>query len=162
MSTPRWNQETEFLHLGLYHFNPPYKGKLTKIKASLGNITNGCFKDKGMPTQVHKNREQFHYNVFSLKVFILQCFIVAQYIALQYEVKGRSGVFPKILKANRQVLQYLVGENCKKKISTFFDVHGWQWWKLRIHGLHTYDTRIYKVSFKGFHWSIKAIVSKKG
>ena len=32
------------------HFKPQYKGKLTKIKESLGNNTNGCFKDKWMQT----------------------------------------------------------------------------------------------------------------
>ena len=36
-------------------------------KASLGNHTNGCFKDKGMQTQVHKNGAQFHYSIFSLQ-----------------------------------------------------------------------------------------------
>ena len=50
MSTPRQNRETESLQLGLHHFNPPYKGNITKIKASLGKSTNGCFKDKGMHT----------------------------------------------------------------------------------------------------------------
>ena len=66
MSAPRRNQETKSLHPGLHHFNPPYKGKLTKIKVSLGNNTNDYFKDKGMQTQVHKNGAQLHYSIFSL------------------------------------------------------------------------------------------------
>ena len=61
------NRESESLH----HFNPPYKGKLTKIKESLGNNTNVCFKDKGMKTQVHKNGEKVHYSIFSLKVLLM-------------------------------------------------------------------------------------------
>ena len=70
MSALLRNRETKSLHLDLHHFNPPYKGKLAKIKASLGGSNNGCFKDKGMQTQVHKNVEQFHYNAFYHKVLL--------------------------------------------------------------------------------------------
>ena len=59
--------EIESLHLGIHQFNPPYKGNLTKIKESLGNSTNGCFKDKGMQNQVYKKGAQFHYDIFSLQ-----------------------------------------------------------------------------------------------
>ena len=52
---PHQNRERDSLHLGLHHFNSPYKGQLTKIKEILGNNTNGCFKDKGMQSQAYKN-----------------------------------------------------------------------------------------------------------
>ena len=67
MSTPRRNRKTESLHLGLHHFNPPYKGKLTKTKASLGNNPIGCFKDKGMQTQAYKIGAQIRYNLFAIQ-----------------------------------------------------------------------------------------------
>ena len=67
LSTPRRNRETKSLHLGLHHFNPPYKENLTNIKENLGNRTNGCFKEKGIHTQAYKNGEQFHYNSFALQ-----------------------------------------------------------------------------------------------
>ena len=61
------NRETESLQLGLHHFNPPYKGNITKIEESLGNNINGYFKDKGMQTQAYKNGTQFHYKIFVLQ-----------------------------------------------------------------------------------------------
>ena len=67
MSRPLRNGESKSLYLDLHHFNPPYKFKLTKIKESLGNNTNGFFKDKGMQTQAYKNGAQFHYNIFALQ-----------------------------------------------------------------------------------------------
>ena len=67
LSTPSWNRETGSLHLVLHHFNPPYKGKLTKIKELLGNSANGCFKDKGMQTQAYKNGAKFLYYIFTLQ-----------------------------------------------------------------------------------------------
>ena len=34
---------------------------------SLGNYTNGYFKDKGMQTQAYKNGAKFYYNLFTLQ-----------------------------------------------------------------------------------------------
>ena len=66
LSAPHRNREIKSLHLGLHHFNPPYKGKLTKTKESLGKSNNDYSKDKGMQIQVCKNGVQFYYSFFAL------------------------------------------------------------------------------------------------
>ena len=51
---------------------PPLQSSISrqahKTKEILGMSTNGCSKDKGMQTQVCKNKEKIHYSLFSLTI----------------------------------------------------------------------------------------------
>ena len=113
--------------MGLHHFNPPYKGKLTKTKESLGKRINGYFKDKGIQTQAYKDGAQFLYNIFALQIYSPLMLHNSSIYSPSVGSEGLNQNISQHMEGQASSHSLIDGENSKYFyfLSIKPDVHGW-------------------------------------